>query len=70
MPPSITMGADALVVPNDPIIPYIEGDGIGPDIWAASVRGFDAAVKNLSAHGDIDFCDGKYTLTHEASEAA
>jgi isocitrate dehydrogenase len=31
-------------VPVDPIIPFIEGDGIGPDIWAASVRVFDAAV--------------------------
>ncbi|HFC00153.1 MAG TPA: NADP-dependent isocitrate dehydrogenase, partial [Phaeodactylibacter sp.] len=34
-----------LNVPNDPIIPFIEGDGIGPDIWAAAVRVFDAAVK-------------------------
>ncbi len=34
-----------LVVPNDPIIPFIEGDGTGPDIWAASVRVFDAAVE-------------------------
>jgi isocitrate dehydrogenase len=34
-----------LVVPEDPIIPFIEGDGIGPDIWAASVRVFDAAVE-------------------------
>jgi isocitrate dehydrogenase len=33
-----------LNVPSDPIIPFIEGDGIGPDIWAASVRVFDAAV--------------------------
>src|SRR5712675_2729280 len=33
-----------LVVPDDPIIPFIEGDGTGPDIWAASVRVFDAAV--------------------------
>jgi len=33
-----------LNVPDDPIIPYIEGDGTGPDIWAASVRVFDAAV--------------------------
>ncbi len=33
-----------LVVPDDPIIPFIEGDGIGPDIWAAAVRVFDAAV--------------------------
>ena len=40
----ITMGADGLEVPSDPIIPFIEGDGIGPDIWAASVRVFDAAV--------------------------
>ncbi len=41
----ITRGAnDELNVPNDPIIPFIEGDGIGPDIWAASVRVFDAAV--------------------------
>ena len=34
-----------LQVPNDPIIPFIEGDGIGPDIWAAAVRVFDAAVE-------------------------
>src|SRR5574338_1086647 len=33
-----------LVVPDTPIIPYIEGDGTGPDIWRASVRVFDAAV--------------------------
>jgi len=33
-----------LVVPDDPIIPFIEGDGTGPDIWAASVRVLDAAV--------------------------
>ena len=35
----------ALVVPDDPVIPFIEGDGIGRDIWRASVRVFDAAVK-------------------------
>jgi isocitrate dehydrogenase len=34
-----------LIVPDQPIIPYIEGDGVGPDIWRASVRVFDAAVK-------------------------
>src|SRR5262245_40621053 len=34
-----------LVVPDEPIIPFIEGDGTGPDIWRASVRVFDAAVK-------------------------
>ncbi|MGH8952427.1 MAG: NADP-dependent isocitrate dehydrogenase [Acidimicrobiia bacterium] len=50
MATSITMGPDGLVVPYDPIIPFIEGDGIGPDIWAASVRVFDAAVKG--AYGD------------------
>jgi isocitrate dehydrogenase len=31
-------------VPDDPIVPFIEGDGTGPDIWAAAVRVFDAAV--------------------------
>ena len=34
-----------LVVPDRPIIPFIEGDGTGPDIWRASVRVFDAAVE-------------------------
>jgi len=34
-----------LNVPDQPVIPYIEGDGVGPDIWRASVRVFDAAVK-------------------------
>jgi isocitrate dehydrogenase len=41
----ITMTTNGLHVPNDPIIPFIEGDGTGPDIWAASVRVFDAAVE-------------------------
>jgi len=41
----IMMEGGKLQVPNDPIIPFIEGDGIGPDIWAASVRVFDAAVQ-------------------------
>ena len=34
-----------LLVPDDPIIPFIEGDGTGPDIWNASVRVFDASVE-------------------------
>jgi isocitrate dehydrogenase len=34
-----------MVVPDDPIIPFIEGDGTGPDIWRASVRIFDASVQ-------------------------
>src|SRR5262244_96997 len=42
---SITMSGGKLTVPNDPIIPFIEGDGTGPDIWRASVRVFDEAVK-------------------------
>ena len=40
----VTMGNNGLIVPDHPIIPYIEGDGIGPDIWAAAVRVIDAAV--------------------------
>ena len=44
MAEQITMGPDGLTVPHNPIIPFIEGDGTGPDIWAASVRVFDAAV--------------------------
>jgi isocitrate dehydrogenase len=38
-------GSGRIQVPDDPIVPFIEGDGIGPDIWAASVRVFDAAVE-------------------------
>lgn len=34
-----------LQVPDEPIVPFIEGDGTGPDIWASSVRVFDAAVE-------------------------
>src|ERR1700750_1696188 len=45
MAEKITMGNDGkLMVPNYPVIPFIEGDGIGPDIWKASVRVFDAAI--------------------------
>ena len=46
MAEKITMGSNGkLTVPNNPTIPFIEGDGIGPDIWNASVRVFDAAVE-------------------------
>jgi isocitrate dehydrogenase len=41
----ITLTNGALNVPRHPIIPFIEGDGTGPDIWRGSVRVFDAAVK-------------------------
>jgi len=51
VPENITMGADGLQVPDEPIIPFIEGDGTGPDIWAASVRVFDAAVEK--AYGEL-----------------
>lgn len=41
---AIKIEKNRLVVPNNPIIPFIKGDGTGPDIWNASVRVFDAAV--------------------------
>ncbi|MEN1705953.1 MAG: isocitrate/isopropylmalate family dehydrogenase, partial [Planctomycetota bacterium] len=51
MPTPITMTANGLNVPSDPIIPFIEGDGTGPDIWRASVHVFDAAV-NKAYNGE------------------
>src|SRR4051812_28681323 len=45
----ITRGSDGkLAVPNNPIIPFIEGDGTGPDIWRASQRVLDASVEKAS----------------------
>jgi isocitrate dehydrogenase len=41
----ITFANGTLSVPDRPIIPFVEGDGTGPDIWRASVRVFDAAVE-------------------------
>ena len=41
----ITYENGVLGVPNNPIIPYVEGDGTGADIWRASVRVFDAAIE-------------------------
>lgn len=41
----ISMKYGHLEVPDEPIIPFIEGDGTGPDIWKASVRVLDAAVE-------------------------
>ena len=53
-PPSngtaITVSNGTLTVPDNPIIPFIEGDGIGPDIWAAAQNVFDNAVSK--AYGD------------------
>jgi len=45
----ISLKNGRLDVPNDPIIPFIEGDGTGPDIWHASVRVLDAAVEKAYA---------------------
>lgn len=45
----ITMKEELLQVPDNPIIPFITGDGIGPDIWSAAVQVFDAAVQNCYA---------------------
>src|SRR6202521_2193938 len=42
---AITRRGGQLVVPDDPIIPFIEGDGTGRDIWRASVRVLNAAVE-------------------------
>jgi isocitrate dehydrogenase len=41
----ITIRNGKLTVPDNPVIPYIEGDGTGPDIWRATVRALDAAVE-------------------------
>jgi len=42
---AVTYANGVLSVPNHPIVPFVEGDGTGPDIWRASVRVFDAAVE-------------------------
>ncbi|HEX2921802.1 MAG TPA: NADP-dependent isocitrate dehydrogenase [Bacteroidales bacterium] len=44
IPEKIRIENGKLIVPENPVIPFIEGDGTGPDIWKASVRVFDAAV--------------------------
>src|SRR6478672_6964825 len=54
-----------LVVPDDPIIPFIEGDGTGPDIWRASVRVFDAAVQK--AYGGKRRIEWREVLAGEKS---
>ena len=56
----ITMSDAGLSVPNDPIIPFIIGDGTGPDIWRSSVRVFDAAVEK--AYGGERKVEWKETL--------
>jgi isocitrate dehydrogenase len=61
----ITISGGKLNVPNDPIIPFIEGDGTGPDIWRASVRVFDAAVEK--AYGGKRKIQWKEVLAGEKS---
>ncbi|MCY3579521.1 MAG: isocitrate dehydrogenase (NADP(+)) [Acidimicrobiia bacterium] len=51
MPEGITMGENGLNVPDEPILPFIEGDGIGPDIWRAAQAVFDAAVEIVYGGG-------------------
>jgi isocitrate dehydrogenase len=61
----ISRSRGQLVVPDDPIIPFIEGDGTGPDIWRASVRVFDAAVQK--AYGGKRRVEWKEVLAGEKS---
>ena len=63
MAEKITMNDAGLQVPDQPIIPFIEGDGIGPDIWAASVRVFDASVEK--AYGGKRKIEWKEVLAGE-----
>jgi isocitrate dehydrogenase len=46
-PEKIKLASGKLIVPENPVVPFIEGDGTGPDIWKASVRVFNAAVEKV-----------------------
>ncbi len=59
----ITMTSQGLNVPENPILPFIEGDGTGPDIWRSSVRVFDAAVEK--AYGGSRKVEWKEVLAGE-----
>ncbi len=65
MAAKITMSGADLQVPDEPIIPFIEGDGTGPDIWRASVRVFDAAVEK--AYGGARKIAWKQVLAGQAA---
>jgi len=55
---SITAENGMLHIPENPIIPFIEGDGIGPDIWKASVRVFNSAIdKAFGNTKKIEWCE-------------
>src|SRR5215203_6041316 len=60
---TISISNGKLNVPDQPIIPFIEGDGTGPDIWRASVRVFDAAVQK--AYGGKRKIEWKEVLAGE-----
>jgi isocitrate dehydrogenase len=62
-PQKIKIANGKLTVPENPIIPFIEGDGTGPDIWRASVRVFDAAVEK--AYGGKRKVEWKEVLAGE-----
>ena len=54
----ITMSDDGVLnVPDDPIIPYIEGDGIGQDIWPSTEKVINAAVKKAYPHKEIEWME-------------
>ncbi|MCP4551536.1 MAG: NADP-dependent isocitrate dehydrogenase [Bacteroidetes bacterium] len=61
----ITIQNGKLKVPNNPTIPFIEGDGTGADIWASAVRVFDAAVEK--AYGGERKIDWKEVYAGESS---
>jgi isocitrate dehydrogenase len=61
----ITIQNGKLQVPNNPVIPFIEGDGTGPDIWKSSVRVFDAAV--AKAYGGTKKIEWKEVYAGEKS---
>lgn len=62
-PQKITIQDGKLQVPDTPIIPFVRGDGTGPDIWASSVRVFDAAVEK--AYGGQKRIEWKEVLAGE-----
>lgn len=65
MAEKISINNGVLTVPNNPIIPFIEGDGTGRDIWRASVRVFDAAV--AKAYGGTRKIEWKEVLAGQKS---
>lgn len=62
-PSKITIQDGKLTVPDVPVIPFVRGDGTGPDIWASSVRVFDAAVEK--AYGGSRRIEWKEVLAGE-----